>query len=116
MSKESLDQFIQKVTDDEQLQARIGEEIDIDSLITLGAEYGCEFSAEDLTAGVELSDEELDRVAGGAIMVLTNVARISKVAVNSKSNARSRLPRREEIMICFQPALSRNLNNHSSSV
>ena len=27
MSKENLDQFIQKVTDDEQLQARIGEEI-----------------------------------------------------------------------------------------
>ncbi len=65
MSKESLEQFIQKITDDEQLQARIGEEIDIDSLITLGAEYGCEFSAEELTAGAELSDEELDGVTGG---------------------------------------------------
>ena len=116
MSKENLDQFVQKVTDSEELQARLGEEINIDSLIALGAEHGCEFSAEDLAENVELSDEELDGVAGGAIMVLTNVARISKVAVNSKSNARSRLPRREEIMICFQPALSRNLNNHSSSV
>ena len=66
MSKETLDQFIQKVTDDEQLQARIGEEIDIDSLIALGAEHGCEFTADDLTAGAELSDEELDSVAGGA--------------------------------------------------
>ena len=35
MSKENLDQFIQKVTDDEQLQARIGEEIDTDAFITL---------------------------------------------------------------------------------
>ena len=62
MSKENLDQFIQKVTDDEQLQARIGDEIDVDSLIALGVEYGCEFSAEDLTAGAELSDEELASV------------------------------------------------------
>jgi predicted ribosomally synthesized peptide with nif11-like leader len=116
MSKENLDQFIQQISDSEELQARIGEEMDAESLIALGAEHGCEFTADDLTAGAELSDEELDGVAGGAIMVLTNVARISKVAVNSKSNARSRLPRREEIMICFQPALSRNLNNHSSSV
>jgi predicted ribosomally synthesized peptide with nif11-like leader len=68
LSKESLDQFIQKVTDDEQLQARIGEEMDADSLITLGAEHGCEFSADDLTAEAELSHEELDGVAGGAVV------------------------------------------------
>ena len=30
MSKENLDQFIQKVTDDEQLLARIGDEMDAD--------------------------------------------------------------------------------------
>jgi predicted ribosomally synthesized peptide with nif11-like leader len=65
MSKENLDQFIQKVTDSEELQARIGEEIDADSLIALGAEHGCEFTADDLMAGAELSDEELDSVAGG---------------------------------------------------
>ena len=66
MSKETLDQFIQKVTDSEQLQARIGEEIDIESLIALGAEHGYEFTAEDLAQNVELSDEELDGVPGGA--------------------------------------------------
>ena len=65
MSKENLDQFIQKVTDDEQLQARVGEEMDADSLIALGTEHGFEFTAEDLAANVELSDEELDGVAGG---------------------------------------------------
>ncbi|MGE4634130.1 MAG: Nif11-like leader peptide family RiPP precursor [Arenicellales bacterium] len=69
MSKENLDQFIQKVTDDEQLQSRIGEEIDADSLIALGAEHGCEFTADDLTAGAELSDKELDGVAGGAAYI-----------------------------------------------
>ena len=67
MSKENLDQFIQKVADSEELQARIGEEIDADSLIALGAEHGCEFTADDLTAGAELSDEELDGVAGAGI-------------------------------------------------
>ena len=67
MSKESLDQFVQKVTDSEELQTRIGEEIDADSLIALGAEHGCEFTADDLTAGAELSDEELDSVAGGGV-------------------------------------------------
>jgi predicted ribosomally synthesized peptide with nif11-like leader len=69
MSKENLDQFIQQISDSEELQTRIGEEIDADSLIALGAEHGCEFSAEDLTAGAELSDEELDGVAGGAMSI-----------------------------------------------
>ena len=74
MSKESLDQFIQKVTDSEELQTRIGEEMDTDAFIALGAEHGCEFSAEDLTADAELSDEELGGVAGGALSVFTNVS------------------------------------------
>jgi predicted ribosomally synthesized peptide with nif11-like leader len=74
MSKENLDQFMQKVTDSEELQARIGEEIDTDAFITLGAEHGCEFSAEDLSENAELSDEELDGVAGGALSIYTNVA------------------------------------------
>ena len=65
MSKESLDQFMNQVADNEELQARIGDGMDADSLISLGAEHGCEFSADDLTAGAELSDEELDGVAGG---------------------------------------------------
>ena len=65
MSKENLEQFIQKVTSSEELQTRIGDEMDADSLIALGAEHGCEFTAEDLAENAELSDEELDSVAGG---------------------------------------------------
>ncbi len=65
MSKENLEQFMNQVADSEELQTRIGEEIDADSLIALGAENGCEFTAEELTAGAELSDEELDEVAAG---------------------------------------------------
>ena len=65
MSKENLERFMTQAVDSEELQARIGEEIDAETLIALGAEHGCEFSADDLTAGAELSDEELDGVAGG---------------------------------------------------
>ena len=67
MSKESLEQFIQQISDSEELQTRIGDEIDTESLIALGAEHGCEFTADDLTAGAELSDEELGGVAGGVL-------------------------------------------------
>jgi len=65
MSQQALEQFIQKVTGSEELQTRIGDEIDVDSLIALGAENGCEFTVEDLQEGVRLSDGELDEVAGG---------------------------------------------------
>ena len=67
MSKENLIQFMNQVTDSEELQNRIGYELDTDALIALGAAHGCKFTAEDLTEYAELSDEELDSVAGGGI-------------------------------------------------
>ena len=71
MSKENLYQFISKVADSEELQAKIGEEIDAEALIALGAECGCEFSAEDLTEAAELTDDELDSIAGGVGLGMT---------------------------------------------
>ncbi len=65
MSKENLEKFMSKVADSEELQAKIGEEIDAEALIALGAECGCEFTAEELQESAELSDEELDTVSGG---------------------------------------------------
>ena len=65
MSKENLEQFMSKVADSEELQAKIGEEIDAEALIALGAECGCEFTAEELQESAELSDDELDTVSGG---------------------------------------------------
>ena len=47
MSTENLMQFMSKVADSEELQAKIGEEIDTEALIALGAECGCEFNAGD---------------------------------------------------------------------
>ena len=48
MSKESLEQFMNQVTASEELQAQIGDEIDAETLIALGAECGCELTVEDL--------------------------------------------------------------------
>ena len=68
MSKENLEQFMKQVADSKELQAKIGEEMTEDALVALGAAHGCEFSIEDLQGGAELSDGELDAVAGGAWM------------------------------------------------
>ena len=71
MSKESLERFMEKVGNDDELRVSIESQLDsdgnisVDALIALGTENGCEFSAEDLTENAELSDEELDNVAGG---------------------------------------------------
>ena len=70
MSKENLGQFIQRISDSEELQAQLSEEMGTDAFIALGAEQGCDFSVKDLAAGsiitgTELSDEELDGLAGG---------------------------------------------------
>ncbi len=65
MSKENLEQFMNQIAESEELQAKIGEEIDAEALIALGAECGCEFTAEELQESAELSDAELGTVAGG---------------------------------------------------
>ena len=57
----------------EELQARIGDEIDAESLTTLGAENGYDF--EDLQELLELSDEELDGVSGGMYQGAMNSVR-----------------------------------------
>ena len=75
MSKENLEQFMNQIAESEELQAKIGEEIDAEALIALGAECGCEFTAEELQESAELSDEELDGIAGGSVLVDNHAAR-----------------------------------------
>ncbi len=48
MSKESLNQFVEEVGRREELRAKISNQINSDTLITLGAEQGFEFNAEDI--------------------------------------------------------------------
>ena len=69
MSKEHLEQFMKQIDESQDLQAKIGEEITGDALVALGAAHGCEFSIEDLQGGAELSDKQLEGVAGGAAFI-----------------------------------------------
>ncbi len=75
MSQEALEQFMTQVEGSADLQAQIGEEIEADALVALGAAHGCEFTVEDVRAGGtaespgELSDEQLEPVAGGAFAI-----------------------------------------------
>mgnify|MGYP001157356091 CR=1 FL=1 len=70
-----------QVAESEELQARIGEEIGADALIALGADHGCEFTVEDLRAAAatempgELSDEQLEAVAGGVVLLVILAAK-----------------------------------------
>ena len=72
MSQKSLEVFLEKVGSDDELRGSIESQLDndgnisVDALIVLGADYGCEFTLEDLEGAVELSDGELDGVAGGS--------------------------------------------------
>ena len=100
MSKESLERFMEKVGNDDELRVSIESQLDsdgnisVDALIALGAENGCEFTTEDLTQNVELSDEELDAVAGGSV-TLENLAASAAiramfaVVVTTTSNSES---------------------------
>ena len=79
MSKENLEQFMNQIAESEELQAKIGEEIDAEALIALGAECGCEFTAEELLDSAELSDEELDTVAGGALSYTIKIGEVRTI-------------------------------------
>jgi predicted ribosomally synthesized peptide with nif11-like leader len=65
MSKETLEQFLEQVAQSEELQIQIGPKIDVNSFVTLGSQYGYEFSHEDVTALDKLSSNALDSVVGG---------------------------------------------------
>jgi predicted ribosomally synthesized peptide with nif11-like leader len=65
LSKENLKLFLEKVSQSEELKARIGRDNEVNTLIDVGAEHGFLFSAEDFEETAELTDDELDQVAGG---------------------------------------------------
>ncbi|HCY13642.1 MAG TPA: hypothetical protein DG414_07375 [Gammaproteobacteria bacterium] len=92
MSKENLEQFMNQVAGSEELQARIGEEINAEALIALGAECGCEFTAEELQESAELSDEEFDAVAGGRSRRM-RIFRARRIFPSDVGPAGARVPR-----------------------
>ena len=66
MSEEQLKAFLEKVQGDTSLQEKLKAAADADAVTAIAKEAGFNVSADDLTkAQSELSDEELEGVAGG---------------------------------------------------
>ena len=68
MSEEQLKAFIAKVQGDTSLQEKLKADADADAVAAIAKEAGFSISADDINkAQSELSDEELQAVAGGTI-------------------------------------------------
>ena len=68
MSEEQLKAFLEKVKGDTTLQEKLKAASDADAVVAIAKEAGFSISADDLTKDqYELSDEELEGVAGGCI-------------------------------------------------
>ena len=66
MSEEQLKAFLEKVKTDTSLQEKLKAAADVNAVVTIAKEAGFSISADDLTkAQSELSEEELEGVAGG---------------------------------------------------
>ena len=66
MSEEQLKAFLEKVQGDTSLQERLKAAADADAVVSVAKEEGFSISADDLkNAQSELSDEEVEGVAGG---------------------------------------------------
>ena len=63
---ENLKKFLEAASKDEALAAKIGSEKDAAVLIGLAKELGIELTAADFDESHELSDDDLDAVAGGS--------------------------------------------------
>jgi len=83
MSQQGFEMFLKKVQDDKALSAKV-DAVGLDSakLIELGKQYGCDFGETDLEQFKkhvmeiqnELSDEDLEKVAGGVFSATLGVA------------------------------------------
>ena len=62
MSEEQLKAFLAKAKDDQSIQEQLKAAKSPDDVVAIAKEHGHEFTADKIT---ELSEEELERVAGG---------------------------------------------------
>ena len=68
MSEEQLKALLEKVKGDISLQEKLNAAADVHAVVAIAKEAGFSISADDLTkAQSELSDQELEGVAGGTI-------------------------------------------------
>ena len=72
-----------RIAESDELQAKIGEEISVETMIALGAEEGFDFRAEDFGESDELTDDDLESVV---TVFLTNPRSRQKVGTASLMN------------------------------
>ena len=73
MSEEQLKAFLEKVKADTSLQEKLKAAADIDAVVAIAKEAGFSISADELDAqSRELSDGELEGVAGGCVYNQSN--------------------------------------------
>ena len=65
MSEEQLKSFLEKVKTDTGLKEKLKAAADSDAVLAIAKEAGFMISADDLKTQSEISDAELERVAGG---------------------------------------------------
>ena len=65
MSEEQLKAFLEKVKADTSVQDRLKAAADSDAVLAIAKEAGFMISSDDLKTQSEISDAELERVAGG---------------------------------------------------
>ena len=78
MSEEQLKAFLEKVKADTSLQEKLKAAADTNAVAAIAKEAGFSISADDLTkAQSEISEKELESVAGGATREATSGGRLS---------------------------------------
>ena len=83
MSEEQLKAFLEKVKGDSSLQEKLKAAADSDAVLATAKEAGFSISADDLkNAKSEISDEELEGLAGGTCFPLTGCLAKSIVSLN----------------------------------
>ena len=70
MSKEQLKAFLEKVKGDTSLQDKLKVAQSPEQVVGIAKEHGHEFATEHMT---QLSDEELEGVAGGTLLVAMQI-------------------------------------------
>ncbi len=70
MSEEQLKAFLEKVRADASLQEKLKAAEDADAVVSIAKEEGFSISVDDTMAQSELSEEELEGVAGGGCLCI----------------------------------------------
>ena len=87
MSEEQLKAFLEKVKKDTNLQEKLKAAADVDAVVAIAKETGFSISADDLkSAQSEISEEELESVAGGGncgIITWTCACQIAKSIIKN---------------------------------